>query len=98
MQRMFGAIWRDLSFRPVSRPYPFEDIKKSLTDCKCRVYSDDKRHDSCDDCSGLPSTASTGVSQGNGQIMNPPLDIFVVVQAYKPAFQMDVLGGEVSAG
>lgn len=62
MQRMFGAICRDLSFRPVSRPYPFEDIKKSLTDCKCRVYSDNKRFNLCDGRAGLCSAAAKEAS------------------------------------
>ena len=30
--------------------------------------------------------------------MGPSLDIFVVVSASKPAFQMNVFGGEVNAG
>jgi len=92
------AVWRDLFFRPPSRRYHFEDIEESLADYNCRVYSDDERRDSCDDCGGPPSAASTGVSQGNGQIVNPLLDLRIVVHTYKPAFQIDFFGGEVSAG
>ena len=73
-------------------------MKEVLSDYRYGVYSDNKRCDSCDGCANLCSAAATEISLGNRQIMGPPLDIFVVVRAYKPAFQMDIFGGEVSAG
>lgn len=98
MPWMFRAIWGDLFSRSASRLYPFKDIKEFLADYRCRPYSDNKRCDLRDGCAGLCSAAATEVSLGNRQIVAPPLDIFTVVHAYKPAFQMDVFGGEVSAG
>lgn len=98
MPRMFRAICGDLFSQPASRRYPFKDIKESLADYRCRVYFDNKRCDLCDGYAGLCSAAATEVSLGNRQIVSPPLDIFIVVHAYKPAFQTDAFGGEVSAG
>jgi Fe-S-cluster-containing dehydrogenase component len=73
-------------------------MKEVLSDYRYRVYSDNKRCNSCDGCANLCAAAATEVGLRNRQMMGPPLDMFIVVHAYKPAFQMDVFGGEVSAG
>ena len=74
-------------------------MKEFLSDYRYRVYSDNKGCDLCDGCANLCSAAATEIGLRNRQIMGPPLDMLIMVaRAHKPAFRMNVFGGEVGAG
>jgi Fe-S-cluster-containing dehydrogenase component len=74
-------------------------MKEFLSDYRYRVYSDSKRCDLCDGCANLCRAAATEIGLRNRQTMGPPLDMLIMVaRAYKPAFRMNVFGGEVGAG
>jgi hypothetical protein len=98
MPWVFHAMWGNLFSRPDGRHYPFGNIKESLADYGCPVYSDNRRCNPSDGCCGLPAAAPTGVSQGNGQVVSTLSNIFIVVHTHKPAFGTNVFGGEVAAG
>ena len=72
MAWMLPTIWKNLFSRPVTRRYPFKDIREPPQGYRGKISFDNKKCDLCGDCSRICPAKAIEVDEKNRQLRYDP--------------------------